>query len=520
MTFKKILSPVALVCAAVMTLASCGNSSSVSNKIKEYIPDDCMMVLSGDVERVLGQLNCKTNSDEQIELSDELSQLASYDKDINKLLEFKGIDWNNVVVGVRGKGEKMSVLVIFSVTDIDTFCKSMKDAEDDETLEVDKDGDYTTFGDKRHVIALKDNLGFLAIKNGTLVKQSKAASTIDEWRDNAKESPLADWKLDYMTQNRIFNMLINGKKMADIIMSDYMMIPGIKNMPYMEYLTKGFMGFHMDADGPRITMGGEFMDADGKTKTIPQAGSFDASLLAYASSKDIMAFGAGIGSTKDMAQGFGALPGMNKQMLEQLQAVYDLFDGSSLMGAAGPLNGLESFTNMKYNNWHFVLAAKLKGDNASKAKDMLAMLAAATDSAVATGNEMVLNIPVDYSYDDFDYEYSEPDFYGDDYVPQPKITYGKLYIKQEGNVLVMSNAPISKQSNSFKAGEFEGKCGEFQFALTKSDLKEYSGLEIPFGVSFVVDAPKGGGSCSAVLALTDTEGSIYDNLVKVFGAGK
>ena len=45
MTFKKILSPVALVCAAVMTLASCGNSSSVSNKIKEYIPDDCMMVM-------------------------------------------------------------------------------------------------------------------------------------------------------------------------------------------------------------------------------------------------------------------------------------------------------------------------------------------------------------------------------------------------------------------------------------------------------------------------------------------
>ena len=122
MTFKKILSPVALVCAAVMTLASCGNSSSVSNKIKEYIPDDCMMVMSGDVERVLEQLNCKTNSDGQIELSDELSQLASYDKDMNKLLEFKGIDWNNVVVGVRGKGEKMSVLVIFSVTDIDTFC--------------------------------------------------------------------------------------------------------------------------------------------------------------------------------------------------------------------------------------------------------------------------------------------------------------------------------------------------------------------------------------------------------------
>lgn len=518
MTIKKILSPVALICAAVMMLASCGNNTSVSDKIKEYIPDDCMMVVSGDVERALGQLNCKTNSDGQIELPDELSQLTSYDKDINKLLDFKGIDWNNVVVGVRDKGEKLSALVIFSVTDIDTFCKSMKDAEDDETLEVDKDGDYTTFGDKRHVIALKDNLGFLAIKNGTLVKQSKAASTIDEWRDNAKESPLADWKLDYMTQNRIFNMLIDGKKVGNMLM-DFMPY-GINSLPSMEYLTKGFMGFHMDADGPRITMGGEFMDADGKTKTIPQAGSFDASLLAYASPKDIMAFGTGFGSTKDMALGFGALPGMNKQMLEQLQAVYDLFDGSSLMGAAGPLNGLGSFTDPQYDNWHFVAAAKLKGDNASKAKDLIAMLAAAADSAAVTGNEMVLNIPVKYFYDDFDYEYSEPDFYGDDYVQQPKITYGKLYIKQEGDVLVVSNAPISKQSNSFKAGEFEGKCGEFQFALTKSDLKEYSGLEIPFGVSFVVDAPKGGGSCSAVLALTDTEGSIYDNLVKVFGAGK
>ena len=103
---------------------------------------------------------------------------------------------------------------------------------------------------------------------------------------------------------------------------------------------------------------------------------------------------------------------------------------------------------------------------------------------------------------------------------QPKITYGKLYIKQEGNVLVASNAPISKQSNSFKAGEFEGKAGEFQFALTKSDLKKYSGLEIPFGVSFVADAPKGGGTCSAELALTETEGSIYDNIVGAFGSSK
>lgn len=518
MTFKKILSPVALVCAAVMTLASCGNSSSVSNKIKEYIPDDCMMVMSGDVERVLEQLNCKTNSDGQIELSDELSQLASYDKDINELLEFKGIDWNNVVVGVRGKGEKMSVLMIFSVTDIDTFCKSMKDAEDDEDLEVDKDGDYTTLGDKHHVIALKDNLGFLAIKNGSLVKQSKAASTIDEWRDNAKESPLADWKLDYMTQNRIFNMLIDGKKVGNMLM-DYMPY-GFNSLPSMEYLTKGFLGFHLDADGPRITMGGEFMDADGKIKTMSQTGSFDASLLAYASPKDIMAFGVGVGSTKDMAQGLGVLPGMSSQVLEQLQAIYDLFDGGSVMGAAGPLNGLGSFTDPQYDNWHFVVSAKLKDDNATKAKDMIALLAAATDSAVVTGNEMVLNIPVKYSYNDFDYEYSEPDFYGDDYVSQPKITYGKLYIKQEGNVLVASNAPISKQSNSFKVGEFEGKACEFQFALTKSDLKKYSGLEIPFGVSFVVDAPKGGGTCSAELALTETKGSIYDNIVGVFGSSK
>lgn len=518
MNLKKILSPVALVCAAVMMLSSCGNSTSVSDKIKEYIPDDCAMVMTGDIERILGQLNCKTNSDGQIELPDELSQLASGDKDFEKLLDFKGIDWNNVVVGIRGKGEKMSALVILSITDKDTFCKSMKDASEDEDLEVGEDGDYTTFGDKKHVIVLKDKLCFMAIKDGMLVKQSKAAATIDEWRDNAKESPLADWKVDYMTQNRIFNMLIDGKKMTDMIMAD-MMPYGVNTLPSMEYLSKGFMGFYMDADGPQITMGGEFMDAEGKTKTIPQAGSFDASLLAYASPKDIMAFGAGFGSTKDMAQGFGALPGMNKQMLEQLQAVYDLFDGSSLMGAAGPLNGLASFTDMEYNNWHFVLAAKLKGDNASKAKDMLAMLAATADSAVATGNEMVLNIPVKYSYDDFDYDYSDPDFY-DNYDPQPKITYGKLYIKQEGDVLVMSNGPISKQSNSFKAGEFEGKCGEFQFALTKSNLKQYSGLELPFGISFVVDAPKGGGTCTAVLALTETEGSIYDNLVKVFGAGK
>lgn len=140
----------------------------------------------------------------------------------------------------------------------------MKDAEDDEDLEVDKDGDYTTLGDKHHVIALKDNLGFLAIKNGSLVKQSKAASTIDEWRDNAKESPLADWKLDYMTQNRIFNMLIDGKKVGNMLM-DYMPY-GFNSLPSMEYLTKGFLGYHLDADGPRITMGGEFMDADGKSR--------------------------------------------------------------------------------------------------------------------------------------------------------------------------------------------------------------------------------------------------------------
>ena len=242
MTFKKLLSPVALACAAVMMLASCGKNSSVSDKVKEYLPDDCLMAMSGDIQRVLTTMECKTNSDGQIELSDELaayvSQLYGHEQ-LEKFLEFKGVDWNNVVVGIRGKGEKVSALVVFSVTDKDTFAKSLQDAyeEADEDLdfEIEEEGDYTILGEKYGAFAVKGNMGFLAIKDGRPVKRSKVVDTIDEWREKAAEEPMAGWKADYLAKERIFNMLIDGKKLGNM-MSD--MYYGM-SMPGMDFITKG-----------------------------------------------------------------------------------------------------------------------------------------------------------------------------------------------------------------------------------------------------------------------------------------
>ena len=520
MTFKKLLSPVALACAAVMMLASCGKNSSVSDKVKEYLPDDCLMAMSGDIQRVLTTMECKTNSDGQIELSDELaayvSQLYGHEQ-LEKFLEFKGVDWNNVVVGIRGKGEKVSALVVFSVTDKDTFAKSLQDAyeEADEDLdfEIEEEGDYTILGEKYGAFAVKGNMGFLAIKDGRPVKRSKVVDTIDEWREKAAEEPMAGWKADYLAKERIFNMLIDGKKLGNM-MSD--MYYGM-SMPGMDFITKGYMGVYFDVDGLTATFSGEFLDSEGNAKGMPEAGTFDSSLLSYASPKDFVAAGMGIGKTSGLAQNLASLPGMNQEILGQMQAIYDMFDGASIMGAAGPTAGALSFKMPSNDNWHYVVAAKFKNGNAAKAMEMLqSIVPAANDSAAVTGDEMVLNIPVGYDYPE---SYYETDFYSEEYV-EPTPVYAKLYVKRDGDVLVVSNAPIARQSNGFKPGDFSGKAFELQFAMTKDDIKAASGLVMPFGFSFVMDAPKGGGTCSAVLALTETKGSIYSNIVEFLGSNK
>lgn len=509
MIFKKILSPVALVCAAVMMLASCSKSVSVNDKAKEYLPDDCVLMMSGDIERVLNALECKTNSDGQIELSDDLAALARGASSMDEFLEFKGVNWDNVVVGSRVKGDNVTTMILFSVLDKDAFCKSAQDA--DENIEIEEEDGYTIVGEKRAAIAIKDNVGIIVIKDtGRPVKRNKMVSTIEDWRAEAKENSMADWKIDYLAESRVFNMLMNCKKLSKMY-PDMDAIYGIN--PVMKDIMKGYIGLSFDVDGLQAVAKGEAFDAEGKPMKMEGAGAFDSSLLAYASPKDIFAAGMGVGSTKGNAQLLSTIPYMNEQMIAQIQQVYDLFDNSSIMFAAGPTGGLQSIADPQPDNWHMVLAAKMAPGKAEEAMNLLRTMN--PDSTIANNpNEMTFRIVTGYRE-------AEPD-YGDydDMYGGFEETYATVYVKREGDVVIVSNAPIAKQSNSFKAGEFEGKAVEAQLALSKADLKRITGMELPFGVNAVVDMAKDSNGGSFAIALTETTGTIVGNILEVTGGVK
>lgn len=509
MIFKKILSPVALVCAAVMMLASCSKSVSVNDKAKEYLPDDCVLMMSGDIERVLNALECKTNSDGQIELSDDLAALASGAHGIDDFLDFKGVNWDNVVVGSRIKGDNVTTMILFSVLDKDAFCKSAQDA--DENIEVEEEDGYTIVGEKRAAIAIKDNVGIIVVKDsGRPVKRNKVVSTIEDWRAEAKENTMADWKIDYLAESRVFNMLMNCKKISNMY-RDMDALYGIN--PAMKDIMKGYVGLSFDVDGLQAVAKGEAFDAEGKPLKLEGAGAFDSSLLAYASPKDIFAAGMGVGSTKDSAKSLSIIPYMSEQMIAQLQQVYDLFDNSSVMFAAGPTGGLQSIADPQPDNWHIVLAAKMTPGKAEEAMNLLRTMN--PDSTIAANpNEMTFRIVTGYKE-------TEPDYgdYDDVYGGFEEV-YATVYVKREGDVVIVSNAPIAKQSNSFKAGEFEGKAVEAQLALSKADLKRITGMELPFGVNAVVDMAKDSNGGSFAIALTETTGTIVGNVLEVTGGLK
>lgn len=509
MIFKKILSPVALVCAAVMMLASCSKSVSVNDKAKEYLPDDCVLMMSGDIERVLNALECKTNSDGQIELSDDLAALASGAHGIDEFLDFKGVNWDNVVVGSRIKGDNVTTMILFSVLDKDAFCKSAQDA--DENIEVEEEDGYTIVGEKRAAIAIKDNVGIIVVKDsGRPVKRNKVVSTIEDWRAEAKENTMADWKIDYLAESRVFNMLMNCKKISNMY-PDMDAFYGIN--PAMKDIMKGYVGLSFDVDGLQAVAKGEAFDAEGKPLKLEGAGAFDSSLLAYASPKDIFAAGMGVGSTKDSAKSLSIIPYMSEQMIAQLQQVYDLFDNSSVMFAAGPTGGLQSIADPQPDNWHIVLAAKMTPGKAEEAMNLLRTMN--PDSTIAANpNEMTFRIVTGYKE-------TEPDYgdYDDVYGGFEEV-YATVYVKREGDVVIVSNAPIAKQSNSFKAGEFEGKAVEAQLALSKADLKRITGMELPFGVNAVVDMAKDSNGGSFAIALTETTGTIVGNVLEVTGGLK
>lgn len=510
MIFKKILSPVALVCAAVMMLASCSKSVSVNDKAKEYLPDDCVLMMSGDIERVLNALECKTNSDGQIELSDDLAALASGAHGIDEFLDFKGVNWDNVVVGSRIKGDNVTTMILFSVLDKDAFCKSAQDS--DENFEVEEEDGYTIVGEKSAAIAIKDNVGIIVVKDsGRPAKRNKVVSTIEDWRAEAKENTMADWKIDYLAESRVFNMLMNCKKISN-------MYPGADALyginPVIKDIMKGYIGLSFDVDGLQAVAKGEAFDAEGKPLKLDAYGAFDSSLLAYASPKDVFAAGMGVGSTKDSAQSLSSIiPYMNEQMFAQIQQVYDMFDNSSVMFAAGPTGGLQSIVDPQIENWHMVLAAKMAPGKAEEAMNLLRTMS--PDSTVAANpNEMTFRIVTGYKE-------TEPDYgeYDDMYGGFEEV-YATVYVKREGDVVIVSNAPIAKQSNSFKAGEFEGKAVEAQLTLSKADLKRITGMELPFGVNAVVDMAKDSNGGSFAIALTETTGTIVGNILEVTGGLK
>ncbi len=527
MKLSKLFSPVILL-AVVMAAAmsSCSNDETIEGKLKKYVSDDTDIIVALDLKRSLDAADITIAESGEIELPDYISDFTkdafstSERKALNQLLDFKGVDWTNTVMGFKldKKSEDnpfKSGLIIFSIKDTKEFATSLEDLEDsDLELEEEKEEGFEVISNKHFAILVDGNLGFIAIKKDGPCKASSAAELINEWKDQASDNTIADWKLEKFKEEKVARALINFNNIVGIFdnVAGRSERESFKALG-LDKLDKATALLTFDLEGETASFDVAMFNKEGGEFEMPgvKVQKLDNSLMAYATEQDIMAGAIGIADASAIVKSWAEAALINSSDLAQAKQLAAALNNSTIFFAAGPTNGISSFNNPDLGNWHGVLAIHFA--NTGNARTLINLLASSLGDELANdGNgNMSLNIPTGYTYNPYTY----------DRVPT---SFKTIYIKQDGTDVIISNGVISK-SGTCKLDKkiFEGKSAAFVFAMSKNNSL-LSQLNMPFGFEIQGVSTKSTGTAS--VKLTGVEGKfiptlfkfIYKNMGSVMGS--
>ena len=289
--FVKILACVAFA----LTLYSCGGGErSVSSRIDNVVPDNADLIYAGNIQRAFDQLDIKVSGGKLVlpqymwDIIDVAGRNMS-DQVEDRLEEFKGIDYNSIVVAARKKGDDVNVIVNFGVSDVDALYDFV--SEYSPMIDLDRTEGYQTLGTSDGEILIKDGEAYVVIQDGEALSGKHAVRAVERWMSDASEKPLATWKRDYLTRQSVSALWVSSNFLQAVLPSytwkemskTFDNIPGVslKNLS---------LGHSADLDGDKATANITVFNGDKVMKT-PVGGTFDTDLLKYACKRDMLAFG-------------------------------------------------------------------------------------------------------------------------------------------------------------------------------------------------------------------------------------
>lgn len=524
----------ALFLLAVVGMQSCScndKHESVADKIEYAIPGDCSIVFAGDINRLLSATEIKVSGDEvelPAYLKDFMNSVVRSERQRKEIQEgldvLKVIDCTNCVGGIRFiSSDDVEALIMFNVEDEDEFADAI--GELNSSFERGEEDGYVTVGNEYAKFCLKDgNCFFVATSD------KGGAEVIEKWAEAAKKNPLASWQKDYLVQARIFGMVLDFKNIVKVMPAQAVEQMKQQMGTYgLDQLLDGTvtMGFDLDGETAKVEMA--IAGADGKPMESVMNGKFNGALLDYTTPDDVLAFGwAMSGKGYEMAlQGIrNAKEEMNKyqglisydpnmRMVMELLEAEDqilpvakeyLADGG-LMVAAG-VKADADIINMvmgkvvDINDFHAVVALDCKPGKAAEAFDFL--VDKLQENPLCTINRDGNEAQGKVQFADSDVTYVKG-------VGLKAVA--NVYVKVDGNVLVISNQPIVKGSgNNFSKDVFSGSMTTLQLKVDK-DFAPIRAFAFKAGIDILLTSD--GSMAKAEATFTGKEGKFIPTLFDI-----
>lgn len=489
-----------MACVGV-TMSSCSSSNeTVEDKLENYISDNTDFVYKIDLARTLEALDATSNDDGQLTLSKDVSSVLrsalskNERKAFDRFLDFKGFDWNNVIVGLKFKEierdeVKMEMLLVFSVTDDDDFGESIVNASNGRMIVEDKNG-YTTIGDTSGTIMVDGKTGYIAVTEDGICMPTQAAEIIENWHKEAKDNPLAEWKTKFLAEAKIGTGLMSMKPIVKAASLDRDGRQGLAMIP--SEVNNGYIAMTFDVNGPSVSASLAVFNGEGGKVKIPGFRECNPSLTKYASNSDQLIACAGMGDLSQFRNQIIQAAPYDSAVIDFCNYILPLCDNSSVMFSAGAKD-INAFTSSSPADFHMVFAASFK--DASAARTIYDLIA--NNLGQSGGNEFTVQVPAGSRFNNYTYEYES--------------IYMTVYGRIEGTDVILSNAPI-QQNGKVRTSDFAGKNFAIVLNVPKND-PVLSGLNLPVGAKATLSVT--GSETDAQISLTGTNKKLINALLEI-----
>lgn len=488
-----------VVSVVLMQSCSCNKDNDLDAKLNAVASDDTPILIVGNLERVIDQLEIMDN-DGKLEMPRYMTDMINRNlgsrarRDAQSALDvLSNINHDNMVMAIDADERSVDAILVFAVDDYDDLEDALKEAIDD--VDFDEEDDYNVITIERDLqILVKDNLAYVVANEKGILKNGQAVREIEKWRSNAESKPIAEWKRSYLKENNICNALIYIEKYTEMSLRSLRGDEKALAMSIMKELNFGaYVKYSVNLEGPTMSIKAVNVDNNGNAVKLNCTGTFDTSLMNYATSNDIMAASVCMNQTSMtkvadfLTNTFKSMianddyysQSMKDRQIDEFRSIVNLpsqyMSNGGAFAAVGLNPGVTPDELESYKSYHFVGALALQPGKANEAYDYLTNLLEQTTGIYGqTADTGSMRVKV------YGIQNARYDWYADDYVYETM----NVYVALDGNNLVVSNAPISKNGGSpFSASVFTGSTIAFQGVLTPrtpgmSELGITNGLNV------------------------------------------